>query len=459
MNVIVGRPDSDWVRQAFPGLARETTTTSGCGVTTRNLNGGLPTTISSDARASSSVDEQISFAQHQYTPSIGDAELVIGGPAQPTMAHSVNMTVLEEHPRVATRWGDDEDVPGLVASGDVNEFDDGSHLPCPHTDPEDRWVANPQILRVIREAELSKDMQAFLRLKHRDARDPWRPFGYNASGNHVIFTVIEEITKRNFGDWHADRYYWSQYQLEKFVEAFWDETVRLTTEQYGTCTIRSHTDRPANNTPLMKLAKWGHPTMSPEFHQRMVTTLVFLGQCEPGAVDNRNMNAFMHACGAGNRPCVGFFFDKAKQFRELGFNFDQRNDPDRRNALGVVFLGGADEWIKRKCEDLCKRGFMTAVSPAEAASIKSSAHRRNRHRSKTPKSWQNPWVDNPPQQQAEWQNRGQQQPVASRSSWEQSPELGAASSSSSWANRASSSSSWVGNPEVNAAPLLDGASG
>ena len=449
MDVMVLKPDNELVNRAFPGVFPEKTTTIDSGLTASNLKTRLPTKAS-DEHAAGSVDEDVVFNQSAgLTPSLsGDSSVVMGGPAkkkQPAGRWRDNRLTTQDRQYCPPLLGVKESTNLL----DLDDFDDGSSLPCPHFDPEDRWVDNPPILYVVREWDLSENMKQFLRTRHRNWQDDFRPYGYNYKGYHVLHTAILEIAKKNFGDWHWDRHTWSQQEFEEFVDVFWDEAIGLTNQQYGSCVPRTHCERPCNNTPLMLLAKNGHPTVSAELHVRMIEKLFFRGKGELGAVDNRDMNALMHAAGSGNKTFFRWAADMAKSLKADGFNFDQRNI-NTRNAFGMVYQTGADEDIRRMCQDLVVRGFMSPVTPEEAAVMATTAHRRNRShsKSKSTKPVYHPRVANPWCEEKDWQ----QQPWESWSSWANRP-------SSSWANRASSSSSWVGNPEVNAAPLLDGASG
>ena len=48
------------------------------------------------------------------------------------------------------------------------------------------------------------------------------------------------------------------------------EMANLTVQQYGSCTPRTHAERPANNTPLMIMAKAGFPGVDDATYQQMI---------------------------------------------------------------------------------------------------------------------------------------------------------------------------------------------
>ena len=263
------------------------------------------------------------------------------------------------------------------------------------------------------------------------------PFGYNFGGFHPLHTAVVEATKASFGNWHQDYNRWNYREFGFFVEKLWNETIRLTTKQYDVCQPRTHSDRPPNNTPLMLLAKWGSPQVSDEVQERMITALVFDGGGGPGLVDNRGMNAPMHAAGVSNKTFFKWFFNRAVPLKNAGFNWDQRNE-DGRNVLGLVLKLGADPEIRAMCVDLEKRKLLTRVDGDEGSDRQSTANRRNRGRSKSTKAVYRQRVVNPLSEREWWHHRQLPQSSTSSSSWQPQPKFGSASG--------------IGNPAVYAAP-------
>ena len=272
---------------------------------------------------------------------------------------------------------------------------------------------------------------------HHDEKTALRPWTYNSMGFHPLHTFVESAQLSTFGDWHPEFRSWHQPQFNAFVEALWDEAVRLTTKQYGVCQPRTQTDRPPNNTPLMMLAKWGCPSVDDDVLGRMISRLVFEGGGGPALVDNRDTNAVMMAAGAGNKPFFHWFYARAYTFAERGFKWDQRNKPDGRNMLSLAEKEGADKQILKWCEDLLARKFLKKVDFAGGRGGQSSANQRNRGPGNSTKAAYTK-VGNPSRGQDWWQYRQPQQSSASSSSWQPQPPSGSASG--------------VGNPAVYAAP-------
>ena len=89
--------------------------------------------------------------------------------------------------------------------------------------------------------------------------------------------------------------------------------------------------QPRDNTPLMLMAKAQFKAVSDTDYVTMISQLVRYGG-DINAVDDRGMNAFMHAVGCANTIFVEHVCDRADHYRDVhNFNFNARNK-DFRNA-------------------------------------------------------------------------------------------------------------------------------
>ena len=76
---------------------------------------------------------------------------------------------------------------------------------------------------------------------------------------------------------------------------------------------------PANNTPLMTMAKALFPVVDDATYRQMLEFLVVRGSGSPGLVDNFGTNAVMHAAGTANLAFFNWFYTRAHSFDEFGF--------------------------------------------------------------------------------------------------------------------------------------------
>ena len=114
------------------------------------------------------------------------------------------------------------------------------------------------------------------------------------------------------------------------------EMANPTIQQYGSCTPRTHAERPANNTPLTIMAKAGFPGVDDATYEDMIDVLVIQGLGSLGLVDNHGANAVMHAAGHSNIPFFMWFYRRAWVLRdEFGFSWNQKHNAE----MVFIFLG------------------------------------------------------------------------------------------------------------------------
>ena len=79
----------------------------------------------------------------------------------------------------------------------------------------------------------------------------------------------------------------------------WEQALQLTNVEYDSCAVRTHSDKPANNTPLIMMAKSQFKIVNDLEYKSMLSQLINAGGglC---LVDNQRSNAFMHACTSNN---------------------------------------------------------------------------------------------------------------------------------------------------------------
>ena len=251
---------------------------------------------------------------------------------------------------------------------------------------QDRWDENPRKLCKIHDQSLSIRLTTFLLTCHDKQGynrndDLWR---YDkVSGFHPCHTVVDVFRSekrleeffaqldRPVGLTTLDLLAWKTNEMAEL----WCEMLRHGIAEYGSVDMRTHSDLPANNTPLMLAAKARFKYVSSRQYGHMMSSLVEAGG-DLGAVDNRKTNAFMMACGHGNEVFVDFVFARAKMLFDSGeFDFNQLNVDDR-NAMGMVAADGAKAGIRNKLFNLAQKEYMDMQ--VDNRFHGSSAYRRDR---------------------------------------------------------------------------------
>ena len=90
--------------------------------------------------------------------------------------------------------------------------------------------------------------------------------------------------------------------MQNRTRELWSEALRLGSQEYGECSMRTQSDRPASNTPLMVMAKAPRHWVDETNYKGMLHDLLEYG----GGLhlsDNQSMKAFMHACVSGDTRC------------------------------------------------------------------------------------------------------------------------------------------------------------
>ena len=256
-----------------------------------------------------------------------------------------------------------------------------------------RWDENPQIMVHISDGMISDDLRALLRYIHGDVDAGLPTWSYNMRGYHASHCFINAMHEWNFPEGHEDFWQWTQPTKDEWVYKLFCEVVSLTVRQYGTCTPRTHGNRPANNTPLMMLSKGGYPNISDQCVHRMLTHLMTDGIGKPGLVDNRHNNCVMMAAGQGNKVAWDFYHQRAYHLSLYGFDWAHENI-DHRNVLGLVKSNPQAVHILASCKDLCRLHYFVDKDPNDnlPCSGQSSANRRQRSQSRSGRQW----VGNPP---------------------------------------------------------------
>ena len=223
------------------------------------------------------------------------------------------------------------------------------------------WNSNPNKRKDIPTSALTKNMQGFLRYNHdvslNDGKSQW---SYNDKGFHPIHTLMECICAhwRTFPKMHPWYRGWTQVQKTEFVVGLVQEAVRLTIEEYGDCTCRTHSDRPTNNTPLMLYSKAACKVVNRHTQIELLETLVNKGGGIT-SVDSNGNNAVMLAAGHDNHNVFRWFFEHAPYLRDTcGFDWKHKNN-DGRNVLSLVRNRTDSGRVLYWCLDLANRGFMT----------------------------------------------------------------------------------------------------
>ena len=151
----------------------------------------------------------------------------------------------------------------------------------------------------------------------------------------------------------------------------------------GECTPRTHGTRPCSNTPLHMMAKAMFKYIDESTYRSMIATLLNAGG-GVHLVDNKGMNAVMHAAGVSNTVFFEYFHRRAWwMMQNTQFNWNQQNT-DRRNCLGLAQTCVNAQAIRSWCLDLVNQNILNASDPPDWAKPHlrqkevTSAHRRDR---------------------------------------------------------------------------------
>lgn len=183
---------------------------------------------------------------------------------------------------------------------------------------------------------------------------------YNLKNFHAMHTLAEKMRDRQFPQWNQSFFRsLRDRRRAEWLEALWKEAVNLTVQQYGECAPRTHGEQPANNTPLMIMAKAPYPMVDSQTLTRMVQYLVDNGG-GINKVDNLGMNAAMHAVGSGNLCFFQWFYEKANMLWQNGFDWEKKNSSGR-NMLSLISQPNRSGRVYEKVRDLCKKGYITEI--------------------------------------------------------------------------------------------------
>ena len=164
---------------------------------------------------------------------------------------------------------------------------------------------------------------------------------------------------------------------DKYVVDLWQEAIALTVRQYGSCSPRTHSQQPPNNTPLHLMAKCSYKSWLPtDTYDRLMDTLMEACGDELNAVDNRGSTAFIMAAGAGNVPFIDYCIRRMDFLEERRIDWNHRNI-DRCNAFNITDHETSNLAVHNKLMLLVKHGKLDELDHPNRAG-RSSANRRNR---------------------------------------------------------------------------------